>query len=130
MREIKFRAYSKKWGMIYKDSRGFSIDVHAKTAWQDCADDENIELMQFTGLKDKHGAEIYEGDILSHGFWNGIKEEGPCLHSISWDEQSAQYVSTEINNEYDNIEYPFIDNLCGEVIGNIHQNPELLKCGS
>ena len=65
MREIKFRAWSNKWNkMVFHGVDGLTIDVMANTAWNDLADDECIELMQYTGLKDKNGKEIYEGDIM------------------------------------------------------------------
>ena len=65
---------------------------------------------QFTGLKDKNGTEIYKGDAVSSGFWDGIVEfvegafkivQGGCSDSTNFD--------------------------VTEIIGNIHENPELLK---
>lgn len=64
-RKIQCRAWSKKFkAMIYPETPGFSIDVHAKTVWQDTRDDEDPRLMQVTPFKDKHGQDIWEGDIV------------------------------------------------------------------
>lgn len=75
------------------------------------------ELMQFTGLHDKNGKEIYEGDIRC-GKYYFETEEQTRFQVMKWDEKNTCFY-------WDGPEIPgFID---VEVIGNIYENPELLK---
>lgn len=60
MREIKFRAWDKREKRMCAPYDGDFIRWHAPSNWKDC-----YELMQFTGLQDKNGKDIYEGDIIS-----------------------------------------------------------------
>ena len=82
-----------------------------------------VELMQYTGLKDKNGVEIYEGDVLGmlhkkHGLQN--------TKVVVWDEVHACFDWEDANGD----SWP--DGFTGfydeyEVIGNVYENPELLR---
>jgi uncharacterized phage protein (TIGR01671 family) len=90
-------------------------------------------IEQFTGLKDKNGTKIFEGDILTFpndGYDPSEGESPVFLAGIRWDEK---YLTWEIYDEdVGEIEslWEYLDennNVEGEVIGNIHENPELLE---
>ena len=74
-------------------------------------------IMQYTGLKDKNGKEIYEGDIVK-GYW--YDHPKPEVMDIEWSDHFYGFTITK---------YPLgIHGLHDlEIIGNIYQNPELLE---
>ena len=84
---------------------------------------EQYEIMQYTGLKNKNGKEIYEGDIVQ------IKiREHIFIGVIQYKEQYAQFVITKTNtvaHEYEALGDYITDWL--EVIGNIYENPKILE---
>jgi uncharacterized phage protein (TIGR01671 family) len=108
MREIKFRWWDKT-----KNAMCYGVEQYIVGCLIDYE-----PLMQYTGLKDKNGREIYEGDIVS--YQTGYSE--PYITEVSW---------TDIDNEGWNmggfIVYPpWVDHGEVEVVGNIYENPELL----
>ena len=115
MRPIKFRSWDKEKKLMIHDQdqdaqKHYIIKPGAwihETVWR--IGQIYGTLMQFTGLKDSAGKEIYEGDILNSGGW---------INQVEWCEDHSQWwcgdhVLTELRNL--------------EIIGNIYQNPELLS---
>jgi uncharacterized phage protein (TIGR01671 family) len=119
-REIKFRA----WGNTSHDMIGWDgIRPNLNLAFEQAKRDA-IVLMQFTGLKDKNGKEIYEGDILID-----IEENHTHPHLAKWQDDDACFaMETDDGSEYKSLG-AFIGwkPEGAEVIGNIYENPDLLK---
>ena len=88
---------------------------------------DDIHLMQSTGLKDKNGKEIFDGDILTDGHTTGVIRNHPTLGFYTVDESSKEgYLSDTVGTEDFEEAKEFIRNSI-EIIGNIHENPELLE---
>ena len=123
MREIKFRA----WDINEKKMRymgdSYVGDFHCFWRWHSRY---ASELMQYTGLKDKNGKEIYEGDILLINGKKGVVgfRDGSFISLYDWEELKGTYVNGSMWKGKELIT-TFDSNR--EVIGNIYKNPELLK---
>ena len=88
---------------------------------------DEIELMQSTGLKDKNGVEIFEGDILTDGHTLGVLRNHQTLGFYMVDEKGEEsFLSDTVNTEGFEEAKEFMKNSI-EIIGNIYENPELLE---
>lgn len=130
MREIKFRAFDKeKKDIIYfglfdsehDESCRLWIDDYGKRYESD------LIIMQYTGLKDKNGKKIYEGDIVKGLLKSGVIEFDKGLFGTNWDYGTDRKTmlgswgtKTNLRCLHDGLN----DKI--EVIGNIYENPELL----
>ena len=89
--------------------------------------DDYDSIMQSTGLKDKNGKEIFEGDILTDGHTTGDIRNHPTLGFYIVDESSKEgYLSDTVGIEDFEEAKEFMRNSI-EVIGNVYENPELLE---
>jgi uncharacterized phage protein (TIGR01671 family) len=119
MRKIKFRAWDKEKGKIISNPIINDIDsatnyIGLNTLFEKFLN-RNFKIMQFTGLKDKNEKEIYEGDVVKDVGIIGEIIYVECSFRIN-PEGNKKIEFTESLLNYDNL----------EVIGNIHENPELL----
>lgn len=119
-REIKFRAWNKKDKVMvdvaalnFGPSGFWSLIEDAYDAELQLAD--SYELMQYTGLKDKNGREIYEGDVLDIGLRN--QDGKPIIAPVSYETYAAGYV---LDNGGNGI-WQRLTKEC-EVIGNIYED--------
>ena len=133
MREIKFRVWDKNrktfldfyWAV---DKLGRTFSILDKYVYDEFTDE--IELMQYTGLKDMNGVEIYEGDVvnvswplsklkgINHAIgYSEVKDGHPVSEAIDWYEDVSRLIQTHDNG--------------GQitVVGNCFENPELLEAG-
>jgi len=106
---------------IYIDTEGVRLYDDFGEYWRDFRD---AKLMQSTGLKDKNGKEIFEGDILA------FETDDEVINvNVFWDEEHALFMfeSKKYNEQeplaelVENNTYPF------EIMGNIYENRELLE---
>ena len=126
-REIKFRAWDSEFGRwilpddiqvcgdgtIYGDRRGEDPDSDVI----DTIQPPKLILEQYTGLHDKNGREIYEGDIIK-GYFGSVVVEYV-------EEDAGVYPFSR--PAYGGYEYECENADVSEVLGNVHQNPELLN---
>lgn len=126
MREIKFRAFDKNinkmvnvlmiWpggetcGLQYIDGNNITLTTTIAK--------EHVSIMQFTGLKDYKGQDIYEGDVVKNSFFHKplqvIWDNDCAAFKLAQDEYYMGFLASSKKGEL-------------QIIGNIYQNPELLK---
>jgi len=116
-REIKFRAWDKENKRFWSQEEMTEIGGFYYT--YGVGPDDEFELMQYTGLKDKNGKEIYEGDIVKclHPklLYQTNPEYNEVLHEIKWSTKEGRWTDGHSNFGSG-----------GEIIGNIYENKDLL----
>ncbi|MGD6876825.1 YopX family protein [Bacillus infantis] len=127
MRQPKFRGFSKETNSWHYGHGWFKSDYTEEYKQEKGIEDTTIlhtdyspvecelsSMGQFTGVHDKNGTEIYEGDIIRS--YNEYDEPFEVLSVVEYDEQYAKYRGVDIEC----LDYE-------EVIGNIYENPSLLE---
>jgi uncharacterized phage protein (TIGR01671 family) len=122
MRSIKFRAW------IVKDKEwlnDFSVstdgEIVNESNWM--MDPEKVILMQSTGLTDKNGKDIFEGDVLGGFFENGFIKWCDKCKALQYSASGFCFACEGDVHWYELVE----DEGTLEVIGNVYENPELLE---
>lgn len=131
MRILKFRAWdSKNKKFPFKDfhiiGECTAFDLLNQYRLEEFND---LVITQFTGLTDKNGAEIYEGDIIADCVRDDENPEQVTPLIISFKHGSFCFLDSHKNLAYNNLELADVkdDIIDGFIIGNIFENPELLK---
>ena len=125
MREIKFRAWLKEdkemENVKTMDFTDKTIRCLKKNEFINAyllrrVSFDDVELMQYTGLKDKNGKEIYERDIV---VLNNIENDNMCI--VRYEHSSYRLEGWSLRENLSNVEDRFL-----EVVGNIYENKNLL----
>lgn len=140
-REIKFRAWEKRSNQMFSNDylvdAGRQLVIFAKRMRPNLPDMENVkgglmlftddkdlELMQFTGLHDAHGKEIFEGDVVRYTIITKDKIEIiPCI--VYFDMGAFHIKDTRLHGRFDLLSKCEPDDIA--VVGNIYENPEFLE---
>ena len=144
MREIKFRAWVKKEKVMLSHSKLFRLDTSNEVPFLPLLEKfmTDYEVVQYTGLKDKNGREIYEKDITEIEVDGEIRRFVVNIKTVirevvshpSFDDEIAKVAITGVVFEWNGFElFPCVDengdfdNMKMVVTGNVFENPELLE---
>jgi uncharacterized phage protein (TIGR01671 family) len=142
VREIKFRAFYKPLNIMVDAKKLESINFEVKTLGVYIPVENkgfhkfrtsDFELMQYTGLKDKNGKEIYEGDIVKNSGYHElcIVEYHHSQYIGRYRPQTPQYKHLEQNERDKDLSYIGLgfyvcERKAIEIIGNVYENADLL----
>jgi len=133
MRDIKFRAWDKRGEKMYRHINSFGYDplgkIYAFTNEHEGPLAE-AEIMQFTGLQDKNGVDVFESDIVTahYFYFNGnFDNDGDLMGEVIYSEWGSFCINNRKGQSFGFDDTSHFDEPCIEVIGNIYETPELLK---
>jgi len=118
MRELKFRVWDNQSDFYWGEGEGMDFKKIAFNFYDSLFEECRLVFQQYTGLQDKNGKDIYEGDIISFGV---IDEDD--LFWVVWEDIESRFI-LESNG---GLGCWLLDVSDREIIGNIFENSELLK---
>lgn len=132
MRQLKFRVWDKDFKKMHIcgedvhdsitfDSNGRAFYYNLQNGDGSYGDDSAYVLMQFTGLTDGNGKEIYEGDIVDY-LCESDTSDWMERGVVEWDEELLQY---NVGDKKEKLDVDVVENVW--VVGNKFANPELLE---
>ncbi len=134
MREIKYKTWDridKSWVKAKDLSDPTTLKVRStEDGFRFLNKSESdFDFVQFTGLHDKNGKEIHEGDVVRIEFSSYVPNKD---HVVEYNTESASFIGRMIEKKehsgyHQDREYDFFSHTNCEVIGNIYENPELLN---
>ena len=130
-REIKFRAWNKEdkimvdlqkiTPLALNDMMNTQLNLQGRSGLF-IPFFKELELMQYTGLKDRNGKEIYEGDIIKCKYGKATIESIEDIHqSLGWRDRKENSKCSDIGRTIEKFKNEI------EIIGNVYKNKELLK---
>ena len=128
MHSLKFRVWDKLYKRYVKPYAvcldGRAIVITEPSNDLETLDSKRVNIEQYTGLKDKNGQKIYEGDIVRYDRrLRGIVPPESHTEIVSWRSGEEEYYSCCTTSGFS---LPYSEDGY-EVIGNVHENPELLE---
>lgn len=125
MRELKFRVWDetkKHWlsGDDYIGINNHGVIVNDRQDMEDLSLKHDAIIQQYTGIKDKNGKEMCEGDILSFA--------GSLMYEIVWNDKWARFSFLTITQQDGMYQLPDMEIRNSEIIGNIFETPHLKSC--
>lgn len=120
-REIKFRAWDKRGKKYLNNAQNIWMN---NTCFGDLLASPNFEIEQFTGLKDSNGDDIYENDIIKYFGTNKRVKIKTTYGIVFYDSEHGCFNSRIQNEEHNKGGISPLNDL---IVGNVHENPELLE---
>lgn len=125
---FKYRSYGRPNAIIegmqnlytFEETENGYINVKVDKGWLAFVKKEDLKIMQCTGLKDKNDKFIYEGDIIKCSYGSEF-----AIGVIEWDSEELQF-ALKIEDDFYSIRQKSKFDII-EILGNIYENPELLK---